>query len=111
MRGLRVLAVRVHRQDVLGRLLYAFATASGTFQLFAWFWRKSSGSAPPWTRSRFFERALAISEKALGPEHPDTARSLNNLGLLLKAQGDVAAARPRLSLAPNLCCLKPIFGA
>jgi hypothetical protein len=29
------------------------------------------------------ERALAIREKALGPEHPDTATSLNNLGLLL----------------------------
>lgn len=25
------------------------------------------------------ERALAISEKALGPEHPDVARLLNNL--------------------------------
>ena len=27
-------------------------------------------------------RAVAISEKALGPEHPDTANSLNNLALL-----------------------------
>jgi tetratricopeptide (TPR) repeat protein len=40
------------------------------------------------------ERALAISEKVLGPEHPDTAQSLNNLALLLQAQGDLAAARP-----------------
>ena len=31
-----------------------------------------------------YERALAIYEKALGPEHPDTAGSLNNLALLLK---------------------------
>ena len=30
-----------------------------------------------------FERALAIREKALGPEHPDTAGSLNNLACLL----------------------------
>ena len=30
----------------------------------------------------------------LGPEHPDTARSLNNLGLVLWAQGDFAGARP-----------------
>jgi tetratricopeptide (TPR) repeat protein len=42
----------------------------------------------------YLERALAISEKALGPEHPDTARSLSNLGLLLQAQGDLAGARP-----------------
>lgn len=29
----------------------------------------------------------------LGPEHPNTATSLNNLGLLLQAQGDLAGAR------------------
>ena len=42
----------------------------------------------------FYERALAIYEKTLGPDHPDTARSLNNLGFLLQAMGDLAAARP-----------------
>ena len=41
-----------------------------------------------------FERALAIREKALGPEHPDTATSLNNLAFLLKDQGDLAGGRP-----------------
>ena len=41
-----------------------------------------------------FERALAICEKALGSGHPSTATSLNNLGGLLRAQGDLAAARP-----------------
>ncbi len=45
-------------------------------------------------RGRFVERALAIREKALGPEHPDTATSLNNLALLLQAQGDLARSRP-----------------
>ena len=40
------------------------------------------------------ERALAICEKALGPEHPHTATSLNNLACLLQAQGDLAGARP-----------------
>lgn len=30
-----------------------------------------------------FTRALAIREKALGPEHPDVASSLNNLAVLL----------------------------
>jgi tetratricopeptide (TPR) repeat protein len=46
-----------------------------------------------------FERALAIREKVLGPEHPDTATSLNNLALLLRHQGDRAAARPLLERA------------
>jgi hypothetical protein len=39
------------------------------------------------------ERALAIREKVLGPEHPDTAGSLSNLAALLRSQGDVASAR------------------
>ncbi len=41
-----------------------------------------------------FERALAIRETVLGPDHPHTATSFNNLALLLQAQGDLAAARP-----------------
>jgi tetratricopeptide (TPR) repeat protein len=41
-----------------------------------------------------YERALAIREKVLGPEHPNTATSLNYLGGLLKDQGDFAGARP-----------------
>jgi tetratricopeptide (TPR) repeat protein len=40
------------------------------------------------------ERALAIRERALGPDHPDTATSLNNFAGLLYVQGDLAAARP-----------------
>jgi len=40
------------------------------------------------------ERALAIREKALGQEHPDTATNLNDLARLLRAQGDLAGARP-----------------
>jgi tetratricopeptide (TPR) repeat protein len=40
------------------------------------------------------ERALAIREKVLGPEHPDTATSLNNLALVIKDQGDLTGARP-----------------
>ena len=39
-------------------------------------------------------KALAIRKKVLGPEHPDTAVSLNNLGLLLLARRDYAGARP-----------------
>ena len=39
-------------------------------------------------------RALAICEQALGPDHPDTATSLNNLAELLQAQGRYAEAEP-----------------
>jgi len=41
-----------------------------------------------------YERALAIIEKVLGADHPDTARSLNNLAVLLKDQAEYATARP-----------------
>jgi hypothetical protein len=37
--------------------------------------------------------AMAIREKTLGPDHPDTATSLNNLATLRRAQGDLAGAR------------------
>ncbi len=48
-----------------------------------------------------FRSALAISEKALGTDHPSVATSLNNLGLLLYHQGKYAEAEPlyRRSLA------------
>lgn len=35
------------------------------------------------------KRALTIREKVLGPDHPDTATSLNNLGKLLQGMGDL----------------------
>jgi tetratricopeptide (TPR) repeat protein len=38
------------------------------------------------------ERALAIREKRIGPEHPFTASSLNYLGLSLEAQGKLTEA-------------------
>ena len=40
------------------------------------------------------ERALAIWEKSLGPEHSDVALALNNLAALLDAQGSYVEARP-----------------
>jgi hypothetical protein len=40
------------------------------------------------------ERALAISEKRLGAEHPDTATSLDNLAGLYYDKGDYAQAEP-----------------
>jgi tetratricopeptide (TPR) repeat protein len=39
------------------------------------------------------ERALALREAHLGPNHPDTATSLSNLALVLRDQGDLDAAR------------------
>jgi tetratricopeptide (TPR) repeat protein len=41
-----------------------------------------------------YERALAINEKTLGPEHRQTAQCLNNLAALLQDQGDPVGARP-----------------
>jgi tetratricopeptide (TPR) repeat protein len=41
-----------------------------------------------------YERALPLSERLLGPEHPNVALSLNNLALLYDDQGRYAAAEP-----------------
>ena len=56
-----------------------------------------------------FRRALAISEKALGPEGPAVARDLNNLAGLLYAKGDYAGAEPlsRRALAIDEKALGP----
>jgi tetratricopeptide (TPR) repeat protein len=51
--------------------------------------RAAYGAARP-----LFERVLAIYEKVLGPEAPDTATSLNNLASLRQDQGDLAEAQP-----------------
>ncbi len=40
------------------------------------------------------ERALEIRERVLGPNHPDTALSLNGMAELLQVQGELTAARP-----------------
>ena len=42
----------------------------------------------------FYEKALAIREKSLGPEHPDVALSLNNLALLYDTEGQYPKAEP-----------------
>ncbi|MCB8922890.1 MAG: tetratricopeptide repeat protein [Ardenticatenaceae bacterium] len=47
----------------------------------------------------YYDRALAIDEKALGPDHPGLATDLNNLGMLLKEMGDLQGARPYLDRA------------
>ena len=40
------------------------------------------------------QRTLAITEKVLGPEHPDVALSLNNLAELYQDQGNYKEAEP-----------------
>jgi Tfp pilus assembly protein PilF len=40
------------------------------------------------------QRALAIRQARLRPDHPDTAQSLNNLAGVLRDQGDLERARP-----------------
>jgi tetratricopeptide (TPR) repeat protein len=46
-----------------------------------------------------FREALAMREMALGPNHPFTATSLDNLACLLHDQGDLAGARPLVERA------------
>jgi tetratricopeptide (TPR) repeat protein len=41
-----------------------------------------------------YERSLAIREQVFGDEHPETAKTMNDLALLLRAQGDLEGARP-----------------
>ena len=43
--------------------------------------------------------ALAIDEKALGPEHPYVAASLNNLAVLYREQGKYEQAEPLIQRA------------
>jgi tetratricopeptide (TPR) repeat protein len=47
--------------------------------------------------------ALAIREKVLGPEHPDTANTLGYLARLLRDQGNLAEARPLFERALAIC--------
>jgi len=53
-------------------------------------------------------RALAISEKSYGPEHPDVARDLNNLAELLRITNRPAEAEPLIRRA--LAILKASYG-
>jgi len=39
------------------------------------------------------ERALSIKESVLGPDHPEVAKSLMNLGILVRKEGDFAEAQ------------------
>jgi tetratricopeptide (TPR) repeat protein len=65
------------------------ATAGLLTRVGVYLWRR----VEPGQARQLFERALAILEARLGPDHPDVARSLNNLGNALRARGELPAAR------------------
>ncbi len=46
------------------------------------------------TDAPLYKRSLAIREKALGPEHPHVAVSLNNLAALYRDQGKYTESGP-----------------
>lgn len=50
----------------------------------------------------YYERALAIREQALGPTHPATATSLNNLAILCYYQGKLQAAAALMQRALDI---------
>lgn len=50
-----------------------------------------------------FKHALAIRERVLGSEHPDTASSLRRLGHLYREQGEYELAEPLLQRALAIC--------
>ena len=56
----------------------------------------------------YYERALAIHEQVLGPQHSDTARSLNNLAVLYAYAGRFAEAIALMQRA--LSILEAVLG-
>ena len=40
-----------------------------------------------------YQRSLAIDEAAFGPDHPEVATNVNNLGMVLHDLGDLPSAR------------------
>ncbi len=56
----------------------------------------------------YLTRALTIQEKVLGPEHPDTAQSLNNLASLYRDLGKHEEAEPLYQRA--LAIYVKVFG-
>ncbi len=56
----------------------------------------------------FFQRAITIGEKTLGPDHPNLAIRLNNLALLYKKQGKYEEAEPLYRRA--IAIFEKVFG-
>lgn len=67
-----------------------------------------SGLAPLTEVEAMYRRALAIQERALGPDHPSTANTLNNLGVMLSLRGDFAQAEKMHRAA--LATMEKVYG-
>ena len=50
-----------------------------------------------------FERALGIGEAVYGPDHPNVATFVNNLGTVLRELGDLKGARECYERALGIC--------
>ena len=48
-----------------------------------------------------YEEVLAAHRRTLGDEHPDTLTSINNLGVLRRAKGDLARGAGVLAQDPD----------
>jgi tetratricopeptide (TPR) repeat protein len=80
---------------LLGSTSGAFAKGAGTE------WEILNQEVMELSRTGRYDRALIMAKKALevarknvGPNHPDVAASLNNLGLLYRTEGHYAQAEP-----------------
>ena len=69
--------------------MYVATDGARTHNLFA----KNSASLPLARALEHYRKDLAISEKALGPGHPDTLITVFNMGSLATQSGDKAAAK------------------
>jgi tetratricopeptide (TPR) repeat protein/transcriptional regulator with XRE-family HTH domain len=100
--GSALAAVILHLVDAAGsavgstgdeRLAAELCTAAG---------RALRAAGDPRAARPWYERTLAIRERVLGPDHPDTAQSLSNLAWLLREQSEFAAARPLVECALDI---------
>ena len=67
--------------------------------LLTWLGRHLKDTADYAAARTVYEWALKIDEASFGPDHPEIARDVNNLGLLLQALGELPAARAHLDRA------------
>jgi tetratricopeptide (TPR) repeat protein len=68
------------------------AAAGGTGSVFAFAGGVNYAAANYAAALRWYQKALAICEKVLGKEHPDTAITYNNIAAVYGRQGDASAA-------------------
>ena len=49
-----------------------------------------------------YDRALSLAEKAYGPDHPNVARDVNNLGSILQDLGNLKGAKEHYERALSI---------